>query len=196
VITNSSEKPRGVRGEFAPMVPRAVQDACMPYPPALALWIHAQSKPHGWRFDDRNAIARELGWSKWQTRKAIRHLIDVGLYVVVRERNAAGQFATFCVFTVAAVAVTAAASALSSQVTPKADRPSHRAPARKELLRKKHLERIKPAKRTPERADPPALWSPPPPSDRMAVVMGTTGLECEHGHQPGKCGTCRRKANR
>ena len=169
------------------MVPGAIADALTDYPPALALWVYAQRQPTHWRFDDRGAIARALGWSLYRVRKAITKLIDAGLYIVTRERNAAGQFVTFCQFAVTAIG---ARRKPSPQVTPKVDPGSVRHPARKQLLRKSSRER---ANRPPQQPEPPALWAPPPASERLALVLGQSGLECEHGALPGRCGICRRR---
>ena len=190
MITNSPVKPRPAGREFAPMIPGDVLAACLDYPPALALWTYAQGRPTSWQFDDRGAIARALGWSLYRVRKAIRTLIDAGLYVVTRERNAAGQFVTYCQFAAVAVTGRIVGRKASPQVTPKVDSGSARVPSRKQLLRKSSRDR---QTKPPARPEPPALWSPGPASERVAVAMGTTGLECEHGALPGRCGICRRR---
>ena len=172
------------------MVPSAVAEACLDYPPALSLWVYAQSKPESWRFDDRGGIARALGWSLYRVRKAIRTLIDAGLYIVTRERNAAGQFVTVCQFAVVAMASRITGRKASPQVTPKVDPGSARHPSHKQHLRKKSLERTQP-RPAPDPA--PGLWAPPAPSERLALALGTSGLECDHGTLPHRCAVCRRR---
>lgn len=104
-------------GEFAPMLPADVRLALRNDPWALHLYAEAQSKPEGWAMGDRDRMAADMGWPVYRVRRAITGLRRAGLYLVERVQDLGGRWSTVCRF------VASVTSAVSAQVTPKADIP-------------------------------------------------------------------------
>lgn len=196
-------------GEFAPMVPREIREALRDNSPALALWTEAMSKPEGWLMGSRDRIAELMCWPVYRVRKAIRGLVDAGLYLVDRIQDAAGRFSTVCRFV---------ASLASSQVTPKADIPKAGKPARTPPSRRiKREGRIGggslhspqtckreaaglPCRQCAAVAAAAKLVEKPstatlPASRPAADVLRDEHDECEHGATPHRCAFCRRAAH-
>jgi hypothetical protein len=120
-ITVADKITESPAGEFAPMAPAAIREALRGNSDALALWLEAQSKPVGWSLGNRDRMARDLGWTAYRIRRAIRDLRRAGLYLVERIQDAAGRWSTACRFI--------ASLGASPQVTPKAGLPEVGNPA-------------------------------------------------------------------
>ena len=82
--------------EFAPMVSAETRRLLRGvHPAATALYLEVQSLPDGFNPADE-FLLRRLGWAPKMLRKAKTALIEAGLYVVERIRDAAGRWSTFC----------------------------------------------------------------------------------------------------
>jgi hypothetical protein len=209
--------------EFAPQVTAATRAALRQvHWSAGQLYMEVQSLPDGFALADEWLRAR-LGWTVNRLREAKHGLIMAGLYVWEDIHDAEGQLRRACRYLTNVIREAASPQVKPSGGVATVGQPPQIPPVR-EKKRERHGLRLPRLARPGAPHDPAtcpreaanqacrncAAWvadhaqpekptaathpAPRPVHEVIAVALGQTGTECEHGHLPSRCGNCRARA--